>query len=150
MQRQRKALDEDMQLLQMQVYSYDTDFLAERQSREKLMRDYQKLQHQLQEKEDQLNRFHDYFNTNKSVQDKLTTDNNQLRQQINQWTHECEQLRRSQQQKEDKQLSNGQESELPQLEAPQDNQPPQKGGHNSSVLVNNASQNKGSDPGLLG
>jgi len=58
-------------------------------------------------------------------------------------------LNRLQQQK-DEQLSNGQESELPQLEAPKDIQPPQKESYNSSVLVSNTSQNKGSDAGLIG
>ena len=108
MQRERKTLDEDMKLLREQVNSYDTDFVAEHQSREKLVRDYQKLQQQLKEKEQQLYRFHDYFATNKFAQDELATDNNQLRQQIDQINDECEQLRRSQQQKDDRltQLSN--------------------------------------------
>jgi len=62
------------------------------------MRDYQKLKHHLQEKEEQLSRFHDYFNTNKFVQDKLKTDNNQLRQEIGQLANDCERLKLSQQQ----------------------------------------------------
>ena len=114
MERERKILDETMQLLREQVHSYDTDFVAERQSREKLVRDYQKLQQQFKEKEQQLCRFHDYFATNKFTQDELVVDSNQLRQQINQVTNECEQLRRSQQQKDDRltQLSNQITTEL--------------------------------------
>jgi len=82
MQRERKSLDEDMQLLREQVYSYDNDFVAERHSREELAKENQKLQQQIKEKEEQFRRFNDNFTTNKFTQDNLAIENNQLRQQI--------------------------------------------------------------------
>ena len=112
--RERKSLADTIEHLRHQVHSYDTDFVAERQSREQLIVDNQKLKQQLKEREEQFSKFNDDFTTNKFAQDRLTTDNNQLQQQIDKLTNECEQLRRSQQQKDDRltQLSNQISTEL--------------------------------------
>ena len=114
MEQERKSLADTIELLQHQVHSYDSDYIAERQSREQLIVDNQKLKQQLKERGEQFSKFKDDFTTNKFAQDKLATDNNQLQQQIDQLANECEQLRRSQQQKDDRlaQLSNQIATEL--------------------------------------
>jgi len=102
LERDRKSLADSIEHLRYQVHSYDTDFMAERQSREQLMIENQKLNQQLKEREEQFSKFNNDFTTNKFAQDKLATDNSQLQQQLDQLTNECEQMRRSLQQKDER------------------------------------------------
>ena len=58
MEQERKSLTDTIEHLQLQVKSYDTDFTNERQAREQLVLDNQKLKQHLKERE-QFSRYND-------------------------------------------------------------------------------------------
>jgi len=92
-------MSKDMEVLRQQVQAYVIDFEAEHQSREQLVLDNNNLKQQLKEREEQFSKFSDDFTTNKFAQ---ATDNDQLQQQLDQLTNDYEQMRRSQQQKDER------------------------------------------------
>ena len=98
--RERKSLNDDIILLKQQVYTYDSDFVVERQSREQLIVENENLKRQLKDREEQFQRFNDNFTTSKFAQDKLSTDYDELQKHADQLKNECEQLKRERQQKD--------------------------------------------------
>ncbi|XP_065914435.1 golgin subfamily A member 6-like protein 7 isoform X2 [Dysidea avara] len=73
MEQERKSLTDKIEHLQLQVESYDTDFTNERQAREQLVLDNQKLKQHLKERE-QFSRYNDDVVTQKFVRGNLTSD----------------------------------------------------------------------------
>jgi len=110
---ERKSCVDNIEHLKHQVDCYRNDFDAERNAREQLTMDNQRLKQQLKEREEQFHTFND-FTTDRFAQERLSRDNDQLQRQIDQITSECEQLKKLQQQKDERlyQLSNQIATEL--------------------------------------
>lgn len=100
LQTEKTTLDDSMLLLREQVNTYDTDFVTERQAREQLVVDNQNLRRQLKEREEQFRISNDRFTTNQCILHDLERENDKLRRQVYQVMEEDEQLRREQQQKD--------------------------------------------------
>ena len=96
MMNEKKSWSENMEVLRCQIHDYGNDFKAERQSREQLVAVNEN------QREEQFSRLSDEFTPNKFAQKRLATDNNQLQQQTDQLYNQCEQLRRSQEQKDER------------------------------------------------
>ena len=82
MERERNSLKETVEHMRHQIQTYDSDFGAERQSREQLIIDNAKLKQKIKDMEDQFHKIRDDFTTERTARDSLAEKNSKLMAEI--------------------------------------------------------------------
>ena len=82
MERERDSMKETIEHMRHQIQSYDSDFGAERQSREQMLIDNTKLKQKIKDMEEHFDKIRDDFTTERTIRDSLAERNIKLKEEI--------------------------------------------------------------------
>ena len=94
LERERNSLKDSVELMRMQIHAYDSDFGAERQSREQIAAENRQFKQKIEEMKAEFQRIRDDFTTERTAHESVATENERLKQEVHEEKQSYATLRR--------------------------------------------------------